>query len=271
MSPVTTALEPVRLRTSFREKIWGSTRLEPWFPNTDRKIGEVWFEASQQLPLLIKFLFTSARLSVQVHPNDEYAAKHENSRGKTEMWHILRAEPGAQIAIGLRETITRERLREAASSGEIEQLLNWVDVRPGQTIFIPAGAIHAIGAGLALCEIQQFSDVTYRLYDYGRPRELHLDRACDVSTLEAYRPPAAAAEGFLVHSPFFATEELEFVNETLYRPEAGRLKLLIFLEGEGDIGGRSYRCGEAWLIPAGAEAFTITPRTHTRALRTFVP
>ncbi len=156
----------------------------PWYLNSaQKKIGEVWFEAD--LPLLVKFVFTSERLSVQVHPNDEFAAAHENSRGKTEMWYVLRADPGARLAIGFREAISRERLRESALSGEIEQLLNWIEVQAGDAFFVPAGTVHAIGGGLALCEIQQHSDITYRLYDYGRPRELHLDKAMQVAFTDA--------------------------------------------------------------------------------------
>jgi mannose-6-phosphate isomerase len=268
MSATAALLEPARLQPSFREKIWGSTRLEPWFPNTDRKIGEVWFEHAGPLPLLVKFLFTSDRLSVQVHPDDEYAAKHENSRGKTEMWHVLRAEPGAQIAVGLREKLTRERLRDAALSGEIEHFLNWTEVQPGQTIFIPAGTVHAIGAGLALCEIQQYSDITYRLYDYGRPRELHLARAEEVAIIETYQAPPAR-EGYLVDCPYFAVQQAEFSRETLLKPRDDRLELLVILEGEGDIGGRSYCAGETWLIPAGGTPFTVGPRVRTCALRAF--
>src|ERR1700692_4677210 len=162
---------PVRLTRRFVPKVWGSTRLEPWFPDSAEKIGEVWFEGPPKPPLLIKFLFTTEPLSVQVHPE-----------GKTEMWHILAADPGAKIAAGSREKITEQRLRESALSGEIENLLEWFEARPGDTFFIPAGTVHAIGAGLALCEIQQWSDITYRLYDYGRPRELHLPQALTVST-----------------------------------------------------------------------------------------
>ena len=109
------------LRMSFHEKVWGSTRLAPWFPDSERKIGGVWYESERQLPVLVKLLFTSERLSVQVHPNDEYAARNENSRGKTEMWHVLRADPGAGVAVGLTETVSRERLRELAATGEIER------------------------------------------------------------------------------------------------------------------------------------------------------
>src|SRR5579862_5543216 len=108
-----------RLKPRFLEKVWGSEHLEPWFRSTGAKIGEVWFEGSTELPLLVKLLFTSAALSVQVHPDDAYARKHHNSRGKTEMWHVLAAEPGARIAAGFRESITPQRAREAALSGEI--------------------------------------------------------------------------------------------------------------------------------------------------------
>src|ERR1700686_4222876 len=134
-----------RLTPRFLEKIWGSVQLEPWFANTGQRIGEVWFERPEPLPLLVKFLFTSENLSVQVHPGDEYAALHHQSRGKTEMWHILASKPGARIAAGFREPISAERLRAAAESGEIEDLLEWHDAHPGDTFFIPAGTVHAIG------------------------------------------------------------------------------------------------------------------------------
>ena len=170
-----------RVAPSFQEKIWGSTGLAPWFPNPENKIGEVWFD-SPRLPL-IKFLFTTEKLSVQVHPWDEFAREHENSNGKTEMWYILRAGPAAKVAAGFREPISPETLRDGALSGTIEAMLNWVMVRPGDTLFIPAGTVHAIGAGLSLCEIQQHSDITYRIFDYGRPRALHLEKAMEVSSL----------------------------------------------------------------------------------------
>ncbi len=134
-------------------------------------------------PLLVKFLFTTSRLSVQVHPEDDYAHHHHGSLGKTEAWCVLDAEPDAEVATGFREPITPERLRESALSGEIEDLLHWRKVQAGDVIFTPAGTVHAIGSGLTICEIQQNSDITYRLYDYGRPRELHLDHGCKVSRL----------------------------------------------------------------------------------------
>jgi mannose-6-phosphate isomerase len=271
MSQPATRRAPAPLRPSFREKIWGSTQLEPWYSNSDAKIGEIWFEGVEELPILVKLLFTSDRLSVQVHPDDAYAGPHEGCRGKTEMWHVLRADPGAQVAIGLRESITPARLRQTAMSGEIEGLLNWTEVRPGQTIFIPPGTIHAIGPGLALCEIQQFSDVTYRLYDYGRPRELHLDKGCAVARLDVYQPRAEAPRGFLAHCPYFATKEVIFEREAVYRAVSPGFELLIVLEGEGLIEGRPFRSGEVWHIPASADPFTIAPRSTTRGLLTFVP
>jgi len=257
---------PRRLTTRFLEKVWGATDLSPWYPSSDKKIGEVWFEA--ELPLLVKFVFTSERLSVQVHPDDTYAAEHERSLGKTEMWYVLRADPGARIAVGFREPMNSERLREAALSGEIEDLLHWIDVQAGDVFFIPAGTVHAIGAGLAICEIQQHSDVTYRLYDYGRPRELHLDKALDVASTEASTVRSVMLP---VDCRYFHTELARTASSLLYKPEAGRFHLLIFLSGRGTIADHPFREGEAWLIPAGAAPFLIEPTDPAKFLRTWVP
>jgi mannose-6-phosphate isomerase len=200
------------------------------FANSEEKIGEVWFEGLPDLPLLIKFLFTTEPLSVQVHPE-----------GKTEMWHILAAEPGAKIAAGFREPISAEQLRASALSGEIEELLQWFEARPGDTFFIPAGTVHAIGAGLTLCEIQQWSDVTYRLFDYGRPRELHLDEGARVSQLGPHPARQSAREGVLVTCPFFTTERV--------RVDGGvscDAKMIVLLEGNLKIDGQPARAGEVW-------------------------
>jgi mannose-6-phosphate isomerase len=257
---------PIRLPTRFLDKVWGTPDLLPWFPPSDKKIGEVWFEAD--LPLLVKFIFTSERLSVQVHPNDEFAAAHESSRGKTEMWYVMRADPGARIAVGFCESITRERLRESAMSGEIEQLLNWIEVQAGDAFFIPAGTVHAIGGGLAICEIQQHSDVTYRLYDYGRPRELHLDKAIQVSFTAA-----ATAKPVLlpIDCEYFHTELARTTSKLLYKPEPQRFHVIIFLSGMGTIAGREFREGEAWLVPPGGQPFDIEPANPVKFLRTWVP
>ena len=258
---------PVRLPTRFLEKVWGATDLLPWYPNSERrKIGEVWFEAD--LPLLVKFVFTSERLSVQVHPNDDFAAVHENSRGKTEMWYVLRADPGARLAIGFREALSRERLRETALSGEIEQLLNWTEVQAGDAFFVAAGTVHAIGGGLAICEIQQYSDITYRLYDYGRPRELHLDKAVQVAFTGASDPKSVMLP---IDCQYFHTELAMTASPLLYKPERGRFHLLIFASGMGTIADQPFREGEAWLIPAASAPFSIEPQGPVKFLRTWVP
>lgn len=198
-----------RLGSTAFEKVWGSPLTEPWYRNPERRnIGEVWFAASPAVPLLVKFLFTSQRLSVQVHPDDEYGWKHENSRGKTEMWHILRAEPEARIATGLLASVTRDELKAACLCGDVVGMLDWVPVQKGDTFFIPAGTIHAIGGGVTLCEVQELSDVTYRLYDYGRPRELHLERGLEVSLLSP-RDARAGKDGVLVECEHFLTTRLD--------------------------------------------------------------
>ncbi len=262
---------PSPVPPSFREKVWGSTQLAPWFENSDRKIGEVWFDLeSPGFPILTKFIFTTEHLSVQVHPGDEYAARHENSRGKTEMWYILRADPGAQIALGLRHELTKAELRRASESGEIMDLLNWIDVRPGESFFTPAGSVHAIGAGLALAEIQQHSDVTYRLYDYGRPRELHLDRGVEVSDTRRFSP-RPQPDGFIAHCEYFVTEELDIASPAAYEFETGREHLLVLIEGRGHVNAHPARAGEVWHVPAGAQPFPIEPSEPLRILRTYLP
>jgi mannose-6-phosphate isomerase len=226
-----------RLTPRFVPKVWGSKHLEPWYPDSTEKIGEVWFESDPKPPLLIKLLFTTEALSVQVHPE-----------GKTEMWHILAAEPGAKIAAGFREPISAERLRESALSGEIEKLLEWHQARPGDTFFIPVGTVHAIGAGLTLCEIQQHSDTTYRLFDYARPRELHLEEGARVSHLGPHAARQSARDGVLVSCPFFTTEKIRLEGRA--RVEAGRM--IVVLDGELTIGGQKTRAGEAWHADGGA-------------------
>src|SRR5689334_3144037 len=217
-----------RLTPRFVPKVWGSTRLEPLYPNASEKIGEIWFEGVPDLPLLIKFLFTTEPLSVQVHPE-----------GKTEMWHILAAEPGAKIAAGFREKISAEQLRASALSGEIEDLLEWFEARPGDTFFIPAGTVHAIGAGLTLCEIQQYSDITYRLFDYGRPRELHLDEGARVSKLGPHAARQSGREGVLVACPFFTTKKLRVDGKI----RLNTAQMVIVVEGDLTIGEQRARAG----------------------------
>jgi mannose-6-phosphate isomerase len=243
-----------KLVSTVHEKVWGSPETEPWYRNPERrKIGEIWFAASDSVPLLVKLLFTSDNLSVQVHPGDAYAREHHNSCGKTEMWHILRAEPEARIALGLREPVTPVRLREAARSGEIVELLNWLPARKDDTFFVPAGTIHAIGGGIALCEIQQHSDITYRLYDYGRPRELHLEQAMVVSNLQ---PVTSGFARLPMECPYFCTEQVT-VNGSRRTESPKRNTIYVALEGSGSIGGQRFQTGEAWEVAAGSSPFEI--------------
>ncbi|HEX3878779.1 MAG TPA: class I mannose-6-phosphate isomerase [Bryobacteraceae bacterium] len=253
-----------RLEPSLREKVWGRTRLRPWFPDAERPIGEAWYLADRELPLLVKMLFTSERLSVQVHPDDG----EDGPRGKTEMWHIVEAAPDAAIALGFREPISRKRLLESTRNGEVEQLLNWVPVRAGETYFVPAHTVHAIGAGIVLFEIQQHSDVTYRLWDYGRPREIHVEKAVPIADLGVHpgaSKPIALATGQteLVRSKHFVTELIE----PPFTAEPHTCQLLTCMEGAGSLGGEQMRAGEVWELPD--EPVNVEGRG--RFLRTFVP
>jgi mannose-6-phosphate isomerase len=261
--------KPIRLTPSLRPKVWGKKLLAPWFPDSDEKIGEAWYLCDRELPLLVKLIFTSERLSVQVHPDDG----EDGPRGKTEMWHILDAEPGATIAIGFREPISRERLLESTRTGEVERLLNWAPVKPGETYFVQAHTVHAIGAGIVLCEIQQNSDVTYRLWDYGRPRELHVEKAVPVSDLGvhpgAVRPVApGAGREELVRCKHFATELVRLKPGEAFMPEPHECHLWICLEGRGKVGEEAFQPGGVWLLP---EPVFISAESSARFLRTWVP
>lgn len=177
---------PVRLV----EKPWGRVDLPAPFGQVGggARIGEIWFEPSPVLPdLLVKYIFTSAKLSVQVHPNDaQTLAAGLGRAGKEECWLVLAAEPGACLGIGFDVPISADDMRAVALDGSIETRLVWHEVRAGDFFYIPANTVHAIGAGVTVIEVQQTSDITYRLYDYGRPRELHLDQGIAVALGEVY-------------------------------------------------------------------------------------
>ena len=246
------------------DKVWGSSATQPWMANPEgRKIGEIWFSASEVMPVLVKFLFTSDRLSVQVHPDDVYARAHGHERGKTEMWRILRAEPGATIALGLRENATGEQVRAAALNGGIVEMLRWIPAQAGDTFFVPAGTIHAIGGGLTICEIQQLSDVTYRLFDYQREpnRPLHLKESLEVARLapaDGRRRAVALAAGreLLAECAHFRTELLS-VDGSIQCETTRAPAIYVAIRGAGTIAGEPFRAGEAWLVPGGTAAFEI--------------
>ena len=194
------------------EKVWGRHDLPAGFgAPVGQQTGEIWFQGDDLPPaldaLLVKYLFTSEKLSVQVHPTDEQARALGLSGGKSECWFVTDAEEGATLGIGLHAAMSAGELRAAALDGSIEQALVWHKAEAGQCWYIPAGTIHAIGPGVTLVEVQQANDITYRLYDYGRPRELHLDAAVAVARAEPYdmalRTAPSDAASWLSRNPYF--------------------------------------------------------------------
>lgn len=251
-----------KLATTLSLRPWGVERLPPPFvtPGGER-IGEVWFTPPAALdPLLVKYIFTSQALSVQVHPADADAPA--GSRGKEECWYVLAAEPGAKLGIGFVKRLEPEQLRAAAGDGSIEQLLDWHPVRAGDFFYIPAGTVHAIGAGISLIEVQQNSDVTYRLYDYGRPRELHLDAGLKVARADRYPPrlhrqvPARGSVQ-LVEGPHFRLDRLQGPPGAAVRDRYRGAVLILPLDQPVQVHGETVRPGECALAETlGAAEFS---------------
>lgn len=182
----------MKLSTRIVEKPWGRTDIPAQFAvPPGQRIGEIWFEhpLEEPLALMIKYLFTSERLSVQVHPDDVQARAAGHRHGKEELWIVLDAEPGATLGVGLTRAMEAEELRAAVEDGSIEHVLDWRPVQAGDVIYNPAGTIHALGAGITVIEVQQAVDLTYRLYDYGRPRELHLEAGLAVAKGAVHADP----------------------------------------------------------------------------------
>lgn len=236
----------IKLQRRYVEKPWGRIGLPPMFdPPAGKRIGEVWFEGDADLPLLAKYIFTSERLSIQVHPDDEQARSRGLSQGKSECWTILEAEPGARLGLGLKRNVDKEELRAAALDGSIEEMMDWRPVTAGDFVFVPSGTIHAIGAGISLLEFQQNADVTYRLYDYGRPRELHLEDGVAVAKAGPFQNQlvhlSLAGDRTLVDGPHFT---LILTGEDALED---RQRWVMPLEGEA--------AGDCFLLERG-EAFS---------------
>lgn len=254
------------LHTHRVEKPWGRHTLYPGFedaPADSAPIGEVWFqEPGDTSPdLLIKYLFTSEKLSVQVHPDDEQAQARGLPRGKDECWTILTAEPDSTIALGPKAPMTKEQLRADARDGSVEADLDWVPVKEGDFYYAPSGTIHAIGAGLTVIEVQQNSETTYRLYDYGSDRELHLEDGVDVAHLTPYQPivsPSPAGEGrdILVEGPKFVLERWAAGEHAVALSE-GQTAWLIPITGSGEVAGVAFQAGQC-LTVTGAETVTLS-------------
>lgn len=250
------------LETKRVEKPWGRKTLWPGFedaPVDGDPVGEIWFEdpRGHDPELLVKYLFTSEKLSIQVHPDDAAAQAAGYARGKDEAWVVLAAEPHAVIGIGMREVMTRDELRASAIDGSIEDKLFWKAVKAGDVFYSPAGTVHAIGPGLTLVEVQQNVDLTYRLYDYGRPRELHLDAGIAVSDPVPYVAsfvPLEASRGRLI-----LADGPAFVLEHWARSGSGKLDAggrtlwLVPIKGGGTLDGRPFVAGSNWLVEGDAE------------------
>jgi mannose-6-phosphate isomerase len=320
---------PARLEPVFSQRPWGARSLAPFFPEksglgeplgeawmtggecrfangpfADRQLRAAWREMPPQwagtraataadFPLLVKFIFPEDKLSVQVHPDDGYAAAHEQTaggRGKTEMWYAMRARAGAEVLVGLKPDVTRESFARAIADGTAEDCLMRVPVCAGDAIFVPAGTAHTIGPGMVLCEIQEQSDLTYRVFDYnrrdaqGRARELHIEKALEVMRFGKQRggkvdPVRIYEEGaektYFVSCPYFEACRWEFDGPVLMGSSVEYFDLLIFLEGWGAIRWQSedvnFGPAQVWMIPAGLGVYQIAPQARTSLLRTFVP
>jgi len=247
----------VLLPTKRVAKPWGRRDLWPGFDDPapgEEPIGEIWFPSPRgdDPDLLVKYLFTSEKLSVQVHPDDAAARARGYPRGKDEAWLVLAAEADSTIALGPKALLSADQLRAAALDGSIVDLLDWRPVKAGDFIYSPAGAVHAIGAGLTVIEIQQNLDLTYRLYDYGRPRELHLHDGIAVSVLKPFEaPPAPARKDLLADGPKFTVARLESGEHQLDLQNS--TGWLVPVTGSGRIDGQPFHAGQCWSVTGRAD------------------
>lgn len=255
-----------RLDTIIVDKPWGRTDIPRDFGDFgDRRVGEIWFshpDGADAL-ILVKFLFTSERLSIQVHPGDEAAAAAGYPRGKEECWLVLDAEPDAELGVGLKAATTREALHDAALDGSIVNMIDWRPARADDFVYNRAGTIHAIGAGLTVVEVQQNVDCTYRLYDYGRPRELHLDAGLAVSAT-APRPDDRdrrvdpSKNRMLVDGPHFHLWHLAGSDASAHLPRGSADYIFTPLSQGCTIGGEVVKLGEC-VATDSADGIVLAP------------
>jgi len=253
------AVEQARVRLV--PKPWGRTDLRPWNVHYDAgtAIGEVWFERTDaQAPcpaLLLKLIFTSAPLSIQVHPDDVFARSIGLAHGKCEAWYVLCASAGAEVAVGLKHRLTPAQLRASIGDGSIAEQVQWRAVHRGDTTLVPSGTIHAIGAGLVMVEIQQRSDTTFRLFDYGRGREIHVDAAIAAANADRAEPQPplrklTAARTLLVAGPHFVLEQLALPPESVWKLNATGETWLFILTGRAWAGAIDVQTGSAVFLEA---------------------
>jgi mannose-6-phosphate isomerase len=298
--------EPFRIAPQFVNRVWGWTNLDPWFAQSSpaNPLGEVWLTGDdcvaetgpwtgQKLsgifaehrdpmlgpnargegsPLLIKVLFAREKLSVQVHPDDAMAQKYGFPRGKTECWLALAADPGAQVACGLKPGVTAEKVRAAIADGSLEQDLNMIPIEAGEMIFVDSGTVHAIWPGSVILETQQNSDITYRMFDYGRGRELHIEKSLEAMRLSTHagkvEPRVLPDRTLLLDAKYFRIERIAVEHSTtgaaLRATDEGmaHLSYLFAAAGSGVITGSFDQvslpaCGIA-AVPSQAPDFTVT-------------
>ena len=315
-------LYPLLLKPVFKERIWGTRDLAPLFaevPGTE-PIGEVWLTGEEctvangplagstlgelakqfgrelvgesapqadRFPLLVKFLFPRQKLSVQVHPDDEMARRIGQPCGKTECWYVLKAEPGAQVGLGLKPGVSRTDFERAIREVRAEELMNWIEVHAGEMFYADAGTVHAIGGGSILLETQQNSDTTYRLYDYGRPRELHVQQGLEAmkETTRAGKVPPRGSEDstILVISPCFMVDRQRLRKGEMFstgnNPEMmswSSVEVLVALQGYGRVEAEgmpstSFGPGEAVVLPASVPDYFVYPQFDLEFLTMVVP
>ena len=249
-------------------KPWGVSDLQPWsdIDGTADAVGELWFErADKNAPvpaLLLKLLFTNEPLSIQVHPDDTYARAMGMPNGKSEAWYIISAKPGAQIGIGLKHRVTPQELRGSITNGSIVELVQWRPVAKGDVIFIPAGTIHSIGAGIVLAEIQQCSDTTFRLFDYDRQRELHIDDGVAVANawpLRSSTNPTRLTDErtVLVASRHFVLERINLQEASSWALLAEPETWILVLDGHAAIGLAMVSIGQAMFVGGGRSSIEV--------------
>jgi mannose-6-phosphate isomerase len=319
-------LYPLLMQPTFDPRPWGTLDLSLIYPNHkfEQRIGEAWLtgddckvangpltgqtlsqiskkfkrelvgEAAPEaarFPLLLKFLFPHEKLSVQVHPDDEQARRVGEPCGKTECWYVAHARPGAQIALGMKSGVTVQQLEKSIHDNRAEELLNWLNVYTGDMIYVCGGTVHTLGPGSVIVETQQQSDTTYRLYDYGRPRELHLEKGMaavkeKVASGKVVHPAPTEIpgnrnrRGTLIAAPYFVVEmfEMKDAQELSTRDDSGKssVQIMVAIEGCGAVsttrsGEVTFAKGDAVVIPSSIENFTVRPQWTLEFLLARVP
>jgi mannose-6-phosphate isomerase len=302
-------VRPFRLAPFFSPRIWGTTDWSRWYAGKTfpEPVGESWLTGEdclietgdlsgqrfadvvkhhadeilgpsateKEFPLLLKLLAPKEKLSLQVHPDDAFAQQKGYPRGKTECWYVLAAEPGAEIALGLKPGTDDAAVRAAIAAHTMQDLMLWIPLQPGEMVFVDAGTVHAIGGGLTLLETQQTCDITYRLYDYGRPRELHIDDALRVMKPKTRAGKVAPIphEGFtrLIEEQYFTVDRFALTNTQQTFAASNIPQIFVGLEGEATLecSGESITIerGKATIIPANSAPCILHSKTSASFIR----